>query len=316
MVQVAPVAAVVAAAPPAQTMSDNKSKPTTLAALMGAEKVKIKQKAEFLDAVVSGNLCEKQNKYKIKVKGGPGDDETIFKAKEDSNCCQRMCCAPGHNALIHLKEDDLAQGDKQVLYTLHKPFKCASCYSCLPICRSEMSIYKGKIKNDDQGMCDCGWAPPEDSELIGRIQEVTCGGVFTPTLDVFDAKGEKKGQIKGPTCCIGAFCSSDFDYFKGEANEPTGAGIKKVAPKDCGKLCEEALTDADVFKVDFEADMDENDRVTMIAGMMLLDFMFFEDDGAVNLQKCEIKLFDFFCCGTKVPCKINCNNNSGGGGGD
>lgn len=282
MIQVQPVDA-----PVAQVMSDQRV--TSVSALMGCQSLKIKQKASFTEAV-TGGACEKKNRYKIKAKGGPADGKKLYKAKEESECFMRMCCAPGHEARILIKEDE-DFGD-EVAYTIYKPFKCASCCSCLPICQSEATVYRGE------------WEEGQDNEVLGRVQEVACGGVFTPTIDIFDGKGGKKGQLKGPMCCIGSCCDTKFSYMKGESGDETDAHIKK----DSGDLDKELLTDADTFKLKFTDDMDEAERATMLGAMLLLDFMFFEDDGAFDMANCEIKFFDWFCCGCTIPCKLKLNN--------
>lgn len=275
--------------PGTQTMSDGKS----VAALMACEALKIKQKASLAEAVTNG-ACEKKNKYSIKAKGGPADGQKLYKAKEESDCFQRMCCAPGHAARIMIKEDD-DFGDG-VAYTVNKPFKCASCCSCLPICTSEVQIYRGE------------WAEGQDNELLGEVKEVCCGGIFTPTMDVFNGKGEKQGQLKGPTCCIGSCCDTKFGYFKGEGGEETEARIKKEGADSASDVAKEVMTDADTFKLQFTPDMDEAQRATLLGAMFMLDFMFFEDDGAFDLASCSVKFFDWFCCGCKIPCKISLNS--------
>lgn len=292
-----PVVVATAVAPPSQNMTDGAT--ADVAALLSCDKVKVKQKASLLEAVTQG-ACEKKNKYKIKAKGGTSDGETLYKAKEKSDCCQRLCCAPGHEATVQFELDDVGKKD-DVVYTMYKPFKCACCFSCFDICQSEMTMYRGKWKVGD-----------EPGEVLGRAKEIPCGGVFTPTLDIFNGKNEKVGQMKGPTCFIGSCCDTTFNYFGEGKDGPTGAQIKKEA----GNMGKELLTDADTFKVEFEADMDESMRATMMGTQLLLDFMFFEGDGAAKFdpvtQSCEVKLWDWFCCGCTCPCSCRC----GGGGGD
>lgn len=280
-------------APATAEMSDDEA----VQALLGCNALKVKQKASFAEAVTNG-CCEKQNKYKIKAKGGPADGKTLYKAKEKSEGCQRMCCAPGHEATVQIEKEDVGK-DGEVAYTMYKPFKCLGCYSCLDICRSEMVVYRGKWEVGD--------AP---GEVMGSVKEVVCGGIFTPTLDVFNGKDEKVGQMKGPTCCIGSCCDTTFKFIPNEGE--SDAKIKK----DSGDLAKELLTDADTFKISFDDKMDEGTRATLMGTQLLLDFMFFEDDGALDITNCSVKLCDMYFCGRTQPCKLNCGGGGDEGGGD
>ncbi len=47
----------------------------------------MKQKIEMLEALLG---CETKNKYKIKNSMG----QEVYKAKEETDCCTRMCCGP------------------------------------------------------------------------------------------------------------------------------------------------------------------------------------------------------------------------------
>lgn len=297
VIKVAPADGGDTQAPKAEFMSDTSR--ADVAALISCNKVKVKQKASLAEAVTNG-MCEISNKYKIKAKGGSGDGKTLYKAKEKSTCFQRQCCAPGHEATVEFRLDDVGEEDK-VVYTMYKPFKCANCYSCFSICRSEMIMYQGKWKIGD-----------EDGVVLGSAKEITCGGVFTPTLDVFDHNGDKKGQMKGPTCLIGSCCDTSFKFTPEGADGPSDTEIKKEGADGAEDMAKELLTDADTFKIEFDKDMDEAQRATMMGTQLLLDFMFFEGDGACDVQHCEVKLFDWFCCGVTIPCKLKCSNSEGG----
>jgi hypothetical protein len=58
-------------------------------ALENAEFAFIKQKMELLE-IITG--CETKNRYKVYVRYPDGSNCYLFKAKEDSDCCERLCC--------------------------------------------------------------------------------------------------------------------------------------------------------------------------------------------------------------------------------
>merc|ERR1712062_144729 len=92
-------------APAGQSMTD---------ILMASEGIYMKQKASLTEAVTNG-ACEKKNKYKLYDQT---TGKTMYKAKEKSDCCGRLCCAPNHSAYLKIEEDD-----GPVAYTAYKPFK-------------------------------------------------------------------------------------------------------------------------------------------------------------------------------------------------
>ena len=61
-----------------------------MTALENAEFAFIKQKVEILE-ILTG--CETKNRYKVYVRYPNGSYYYLFKAKEDSDCCERQCCS-------------------------------------------------------------------------------------------------------------------------------------------------------------------------------------------------------------------------------
>lgn len=83
-----------------------------------------KQKVELLEAM-SG--CETANTYKIYdvADNGKQNGDEIFKVKEKSECCSRVCC-PGNCRPFELKlKDKLAKdSDDDILYKVEREFAC------------------------------------------------------------------------------------------------------------------------------------------------------------------------------------------------
>lgn len=239
----------------------------------------ISQKVDALE-VYTGGCCEKQNRYKIYAPGAG----KVFKVEEESECLPRLCCNPFHNKKLHINEDEGGWED----YVMESPFNCGCCFACLDICRPEATTYR---KN---GL-----------EKVGYIKRPTCGGVFRSTFDVFNGQDVQTHTIKGPCLCISPWMDSTFRYYDMYGIE-TGAQITRSFP-GCLKVC---CSDADDFEMKFSKDQDENARATMVGTMLLLDFMHFENDKAVDYctseDWCKLKLCDWYCCGCQVPysCRI------------
>ena len=61
--------------------------PPGLEYLTQVDQLIVKQKVELMEAFTG---CETKNKYTIKNTMG----QDVYKAKEDTDCCIRMCCGP------------------------------------------------------------------------------------------------------------------------------------------------------------------------------------------------------------------------------
>jgi len=73
-------------------------------------------------------------------------------------------------------------------------------------------------------------------------------------------------------------------------------------------------SDADVFALEFNKDLAPEKKATLFGALYLIDYMFFENEGASNVdmvnRQCSFKCCDLYCCGCVCPCNCNC----GGGG--
>ena len=86
--------------------------------------------------------------------------------------------------------------------------------------------------------------------------------------------------------------------------------IVKERPGSLAQIAKELTTDADNYTMYFPKEMDVKNKANMLAALHLIDYMFFEDEGDLNLdirnQKCSYKCCDFYCCGCVLPCKVQC----------
>jgi hypothetical protein len=271
----------------------------------------LKQKIEWLEALATTagfGCCEQANNYGIYDSTG----RPVYMATEESNCLYRCCCKPYHEAKIKIHTTADGKTPGAIKFTVHKPCKCGGCCpAVLPFCRMEATVREGE---------------EEEGKFVGKIDQPCCGGGFSPKLNLQDEAGTTTATVEGPTLCIGSCCDVTFNAFrvKDGTNEASIGQIKKEGVNKGGEtgmggvanmakgLGKELFTDADNFVLNYNAELEVNEKVTLMSTLLLLDFMFFEGDG--NCQRktgggCSVKLCDIYCCGCICPCKLESGGN-------
>ena len=83
----------------------------------------------------------------------------------------------------------------------------------------------------------------------------------------------------------------------------------------------EALTDSDCYTIEFNpgVNLAPQQKALMLASLMQIDFMFFEQDNGIckrDGDKIKFTCFECYCMGCLCPCNVTCggNNNNNGGG--
>jgi hypothetical protein len=328
------------------------------------EKFRVKQAVNLLEAL-SGGICEFENKYAVKAKfAKEGKDKEkwhkVYKAKEESACLERCCCAPNHKFSIQIDDKD----DNAIL-ALYHPMKCAPCCCvCCNMCQHEMFIYHSATEagkhhpafSQDHEDRPCCAAPTDARGLAAIIRQPVCGGVYRPTVQAFSVQQadtleavqelwtENKDDpgyagsmdIVGPYLCIGSFCDSTFQaqppgQFGDENTRGMYGKIVKEGAEDAEDVARELCSDADNFTIKFEKDRtgwteDQwNDKMwnkaKLLSALFLLDYMFFEQEGAFECCPepgiiCRIKCCDLYCCGALIPCYCTLAQGGEDGGGD
>jgi len=201
----------------------------------------VKQKVEMMEMVTG---FETNNKYKIKNSMG----QTVFKAKEDTDCCMRNCCGPSRE--FHMKIYDNAENE---VIHLHRFLRCGCC--CTPCDMHEIEVQ----------------APP--GTPIGYVVQTWsfCTPLFSPQFDILDENKNPVLRIEGPGCMVE--CCSDMEFKVMSLDGLTQVG--KVTKQWSGFM-KEAFTDADNFGINFPMDLDVKAKATMLGAVFLIDFMFFE----------------------------------------
>lgn len=292
-----------------------------LAALLGnAKTIEINQKVQLLEAV-SGGCCEQRNHFDIKLDGKDGP--TVLTAKEKSKCLDRVCCKPNHSLLVHIAP---AYDEENVMLTMErKGCECSKCCfsekpglglcTCSDACTNEVVLHAGKVTK-------------EDGELVGANpvstirQPMQCcaAGGCTPTLEVFSTSAEEPhARVTGPTCFGGwsELCCANHFKYNSLGKGGGGGEITHVTPRGCCEIFKFMFTDSDVYRVDFDTEATPEDKASMIATSILVDYMFFEIDNGLCTCKddqiyCTLSLC--FCMGCLIPCNCICPNPCGAKG--
>jgi len=270
--------------------------------LVVVEGLFVKQDIEAMEAL-TGGCCEFNNKYKVFNEQG----NLVYNALEKSGFCCRCCCGPHHTLTVAFTDEN----GKQVAL-LDRPYKCTGCCpACFSFCRSRATVAMG-----------------DDQKIRSFMYQPVGGGGFKPTYNFYTgediniemdndaiARLEQTAVVEGPQCCFGGCFESDF-VVRSPWEDQVYGNITKVTKWDVKSAARELLTDADNFKIDFDNAADPQMRATMMANMVLLDLMFFENEGLYKCGTnddgkgcwCSIRPCDCYCYGLLCPCVFKCNS--------
>lgn len=296
-----------------------------LDALVETEKLIIKQKVSLLEAAAQnaanaldmdalGALGETANTYGIYTNDG-GHKFNVVETSEAcgfTGCCPsgRICCNPNHKLQLHFFMPEHSK-DEAIMFA-DRPCKCGSCCAIFPICKQEMTVYEGP---------DSGPPGGEDNtdREVAYITQPILGGFLSPQLNVMDRSGDDGEQIATITanavCCIGGICC-DHTFNVTDSDGEYMGKIVKEAPEGIGDALKELATDADNFTMYVPKELDPKKKAAMLGALHLIDYMFFEQGGAANVDLSGImsgempevtfKCCDCYCCGCICPCTTSC----------
>ena len=155
--------------------------------LMAAQGISIKQKIELIEAVTG---CEFENRYIVYLADQTGEKlkQTLFKAREKSNCCARIClsgdCRPFTVDVEHKAEGSYSTNDGTNFLHFVRKFKCTCC--CLA--RPSMHVY---------------YTEGNQSTYLGRIFDPCTINLY---FHVYGPNDEKLYTVYGDCCQLGIWC--------------------------------------------------------------------------------------------------------------
>lgn len=231
------------------------------------EGIYVKQQFDLLEALTG---CETANRYYVYElnNAGGAKKKKIFKCKEKSGCCARNClapdCRPFDMEIKKVAKDDDYHTD-EVVIQMERKCQC----TCYCFNRPEMKVYL------TQG---------GQKTYVGRVVDNYDFCNFS--YNVYDQHDKVAYFIKASCCQLGFHCKCPyeacekitFDLWRGD-KEKEEAPIMKLGKKGCLK---NLISDADNFRVPFPSGISWEDKTLLLASVLMIDFMMFEEKGGAN----------------------------------
>ena len=227
----------------------------------------VKQKFDIIEAMTG---CENANRYYVHEMTSEGGNKKkkIFKCTEKSGWCVRNClapdCKPFDMHVIKVAKDEDYETDKPVI-RMERKCQC-TCYCCN---RPQMKVY-------------CSQNGQEI--YLGKVVDNYdfCNYSYT----VYDQSDRIRFFIKANCCQLGFCCKCPcepcekitFDLWTGD-KEKEEAPILKSGNKSCLK---NMMADSDNFSVPFPIGATWQDKTLLLASVLMIDFMQFEEKGGAQ----------------------------------
>ncbi|CAN0522871.1 unnamed protein product [Rangifer tarandus platyrhynchus] len=190
---------------------------------------------------------ETNNRYEIKNSRG----QRMYLAAEDTAVCTRLCCGSCRPFTMRIRD---LKG--QEVITLKRPLRCSSC--CFPCCLQQVKI--------------C--APP--GIPIGYVTQT-----WHPCLPKFTIQNENKKDVLR---IIGPYFACKFcGNIEFKIKSLDGKNVLGKISKQFTKIMREIFTHYSTFGIQFPADIDVKMKAVILGMCFLLDFMFYENNGCIQL---------------------------------
>lgn len=221
--------------------------PPAIAYLGSLDQLIVKQKKELMEILTGFEMANKYNVFNSMR-------QQVFFVAEESETCERMCCAPNRGFQLHV----LDNGNQEVARFSREFAYCKGCCWCAD--------------------GECGWqvkveCPP--GNFLGYIKQRT--SKCAPHYSIHDRNNTHMFTIWGPCCICQDICCPDdveFPIMTPDLQKRIGCVAKQW--RGC---CAEALSDADTFSVTFPMDLAIEIKILMFGACFMVDYMNFEGGG-------------------------------------
>ena len=255
----------------------------------------IQERVEFLEAFTG---CDTKNVYHITpIQRGALPDPTgqmppewierftrqanfypLLKAKEESECAERVCCP-----LFRSFEMDFKDGTGAVFFSLKRPYKCTvhtPCFMCAP---QELKLHDahGAVASTAREEFRFGWCCARSFVAAGGDTN-TSGYDDVPiktssskydSEDYYRVRTSECGTSSGNNCCAPSCFNASYDLDVFDAGERSV--VARAANVWPGCNCAGA-TDRSNIILRFPRDADPKRRAALVAAAMLVEFAHFE----------------------------------------
>jgi hypothetical protein len=221
----------------------------SLQILENAPVAKIRQQIEWLELIT---CCETKNRYDVFAKINE-QSIFLFRCKEQSGWCMRNCCT-GECREFNLK---LTLPNQKKFAILERPFKCMCCCCNRPLMTCKFT----------------------DGTQFGRIKEPF--RYCSPLFETYDEEDHSKYYLEIPYCqcgfCCRSGCGKCYEFYGNIYNDPSLSNPVGVIKKK-EKCVQEMISDANAFVITFPVDATINDKLNLIATVLMIDYRYFEEN--------------------------------------
>lgn len=118
----------------------------------------------------------------------------LFKAKETTSCCWRVCCK--QDRPYRMKVSDLTGTKSKAAMVFKRKYRCCG-WAVIPCCAHRVDVHYMVDENNNT------IGKESSRTLISKVQVPYChGGCCFPTWHVQDRYGKTQSTITGPFCCV------------------------------------------------------------------------------------------------------------------
>ncbi len=222
----------------------------------------IKQKMEMLEVITGCETENKYNVYSMNKKGTGKKGHPLFKCKEKSDLCARMClngsCRP-----FKMKISSLVRGEEDDEYEPFLHLERACKFTCLCFDRPEVKVFlveEGK------------------NEYLGKIVDPWnwCNMEFL----VYDKDNNLKFTIEGSCLQLGVWCRFPFEpcqTINFDIKAPSGEVLTTLQKRSPGCL-KTMVSDMDNFALNFPEKITPHDKALLMSATLFIDFRHFEEN--------------------------------------
>lgn len=241
--------------------------------------VLMQQKFDLMDVFMS---CLKRNRYKVTNDQGWNSDgikdftlspyksaPQIFKAKEESDTCCRICCQKNREFDMFIRQGD--NGDGPHSLHLHRPFKCSILCCCKLFNPQELTVMDGA-----------------DQPIGSVVQDFRCieACCLKAYWKVLDNQGNpqffyRDNLCSTNSCAPNCLCAVHHIDILDANGGPTDGYLRNIFPGCNFKAMFSGMRDS--YHLKFPSNASPLQKNLLFGGLFLIEYMLFEknqnDDG-------------------------------------
>ena len=276
--------------------------------LGGADRIHINQRMMMFEALSCG-MFEQKNKYDIRI--GDKEGPTVMVATEESKPWTRLCCAPRHSAFVYFAP---AYDQNNVLLTMERPgCKCDGCFDVM-CCVNRPSPARAAAATratkcaSRRSRCTTAWSRASrasSSRTPGpsRSSASRCSAARRPWTAARRRSTSSRRRARRPTPrSRGPRSSAAAPSSAARATSATRlmgerpARSRTSRPSRPARSSRPSARTRTTTASSSAPGASEVDKANMIAGSVLLDYMFFEIDFQRSGARQPIDRRGLTCC--------------------